>query len=65
MATKGKPEAKVTQKNKREPFYEETTFEIEERLTNKKKEYLQEAIADKNGVFNYVEDPIEYKRARK
>lgn len=38
---------------------------MEERLTNKKKEYLQEIIADKNGVFNYVEDPIEYKKARK
>ncbi|CDW72333.1 bzip transcription factor family protein [Stylonychia lemnae] len=36
-----------------------------EKLTNKKKEYLQEIIADRNGVFNYVKDPDEYKRARK
>lgn len=36
-----------------------------EKLTNKKKEYLQEAIADKNGLYNYVEDPQEYKKARK
>jgi len=34
-------------------------------LTNKKKEYLEEAIADKNGVYSYLEDPIEYKKARK
>lgn len=34
-------------------------------LTNKKKEYLQEIIEDKNGVFTYLEDPNEYKRARK
>jgi hypothetical protein len=36
-----------------------------EHLTNKKREYLEEQIADKNGVFTYLEDPQEYKRARK
>jgi hypothetical protein len=36
-----------------------------EKLTNKKKEYLQDAIIDKNGAYSYLEDPQEYKRARK
>jgi|DEB0MinimDraft_12_1074336.scaffolds.fasta_scaffold17267_2 hypothetical protein len=36
-----------------------------ERLTNKKREYLQDAIIDKNGAYNYLEDPQEYKKARK
>jgi hypothetical protein len=35
------------------------------RLTNKKKQYLQDAIHDKNGAYSYLEDPIEYKKARK
>jgi len=35
------------------------------RLTNKKKQYLQDAIFDKNGAYSYLEDPIEYKKARK
>jgi len=35
------------------------------RLTNKKREYLEEAIQDKNGIFCYEEDPKEYKKARK
>jgi len=39
--------------------------EIADALTNKKKEYLQEEILDKNGKFRYLEDPIEYKKARK
>jgi len=36
-----------------------------DRLTNKKKQYLQDAIVDKNGAYNYLEDPTEYKKARK
>lgn len=36
-----------------------------ENLTNKKKEYLQDAIIDKNGAYSYLEDPTEYKKARK
>jgi hypothetical protein len=40
------------------------TMDIE-RLTNKKKEYLQDAIHDKNGQYSYLEDPQEYKKARK
>ena len=36
-----------------------------DRLTNKKKEYLQDAIIDKNGAYSYLEDPLEYKKARK
>lgn len=35
------------------------------KLTNKKREYLQEEIHDKNGNFSYLVDPNEYKRARK
>jgi hypothetical protein len=35
------------------------------RLTNKKKEYLDQAIIDKNGAYLYEEDPLEYKKARK
>jgi hypothetical protein len=35
------------------------------RLTNKKKQYLQDAIFDKNGAYSFLEDPIEYKKARK
>lgn len=35
------------------------------RLTNKKREYLDQAIVDKNGEFLYDEDPQEYKKARK
>lgn len=40
------------------------TLDIE-KLTNKKKEYLQDAIIDKNGAYSYLEDPQEYKKARK
>jgi len=36
-----------------------------ERLTNKKKEYLMDQIVDKNGQYSYLEDPNEYKKARK
>jgi hypothetical protein len=36
-----------------------------DKLTNKKKEYLQDSIIDKNGAYNYLEDPNEYKKARK
>lgn len=36
-----------------------------DRLTNKKKEYLNDAIIDKNGAYSYLEDPLEYKKARK
>lgn len=35
------------------------------RLTNKKREYLEEVIFDKNGEYLYEEDPQEYKKARK
>lgn len=34
-------------------------------MTNKKKEYLQDAIIDKNGAYSYLDDPLEYKKARK
>lgn len=40
-------------------------MEMFTRLTNKKKEYLEEVIVDKNGAYQYEEDPNEYKRARK
>jgi hypothetical protein len=41
-----------------------TDLELE-KLTNKKKEYLQDAIIDKNGAYSYLDDPLEYKKARK
>ena len=45
---------------------EKNISEIElEKLTNKKKEYLQDAIIDKNGAYSYLDDPLEYKKARK
>ena len=44
---------------------QEYTYDHLGKLTNKKKEYLQEEIADRNGVFTFLEDPDEYKRARK
>lgn len=40
-------------------------MEMMMRLTNKKREYLEEAIQDKNGKFCYDQDPREYKKARK
>ena len=41
-----------------------SNFDIN-KLTNKKKQYLQNAIHDKNGAYTYLNDPIEYKKARK
>jgi len=41
-----------------------SNFDIN-KLTNKKKQYLQDAIVDKNGAYTYLDDPIEYKKARK
>ena len=35
------------------------------KLTNKKRQYLQDHINDKNGTYSYLEDPVEYKKARK
>ncbi|CDW72099.1 bzip transcription factor family protein [Stylonychia lemnae] len=43
----------------------DNTFEMVAKLTKKKQKYLQEVIQDKNGTFKYIDDPIEYKRARK
>lgn len=48
--------------SKKDDSYED---EDHDNLTNKKREYLQEAILDKTGVFSYLDDPREYKRARK
>lgn len=46
--------------------YDKNLTEAElEKLTNKKKEYLQDAIIDKNGAYSYLDDPLEYKKARK
>ena len=36
-----------------------------QKLTNKKREYLEEAIVDRNGEYQYDQDPLEYKKARK
>jgi len=41
-----------------------TNFDVN-KLTNKKKRYLQDAIVDKNGAYTYLDDPVEYKKARK
>ena len=35
------------------------------KLTSKKKQYLKEAIGDKNGAYSYLTDPSSYKKARK
>ena len=43
----------------------ESTIDEFQRLSNKKREYLEETIEDKNGRFAYDEDPNEYKKARK
>lgn len=56
------PKDKVSKKDKGKVTFQESTFD---RITNKKKEYLQEEIYDKNGQFSYLEDPVEYKKARK
>lgn len=34
-------------------------------LSKKKKQYIEQAIVDKTGVFSYVQDPNLYKKARK
>ena len=60
---KNAKESKVDTKSKKRS--EDGTYEQLQKLTNKKKEYLQEVIEDKNGLFTYEEDPQEYKRARK
>lgn len=43
----------------------DNTFEQVKRLSTKKQKYLKEVIEDKNGVFNYKDNPVEYKKARK
>ena len=35
------------------------------KLPNKKQTYQEEVIKDKNGEFKFVDDPVEYKKARK
>ena len=35
------------------------------KFTNKKQAYLEQIIKDKNGVYKYIDDPVEYKKARK
>ena len=34
-------------------------------LSKKKREYLEQAITDRSGAYNYAEDPTNYKKARK
>lgn len=36
-----------------------------DKLTSKKRQYLNDLIVDKTGMYNYLEDPTEYKKARK
>eukprot|EP00347_Sterkiella_histriomuscorum_P023779 403333418 len=44
---------------------DENTYDQFNKLTNKKQKYMKEIIQDKNGTFTYVENPQEYKKARK
>lgn len=41
------------------------TYDNMPKLTKKKEKYVQEVITDKNGTFNFIENPQEYKKARK
>ena len=34
-------------------------------LTKKKKEYMEQAIVDRSGAYDYAQDPQNYKKARK
>ena len=34
-------------------------------LSKKKKQYIEQKIEDKTGVFSYQDDPNQYKKARK
>ncbi len=34
-------------------------------LSKKKKEYLEQAIVDRSGAYEYADDPSNYKKARK
>ena len=34
-------------------------------LTKKKKQYLEQAIVDRSGAYDYAADPSNYKKARK
>jgi hypothetical protein len=55
----------VTFQQVNEESSDDCTLDQIQRLTNKKREYLDEAIEDRNGVYDYAEDPREYKKARK
>lgn len=35
------------------------------KLTSKKQQYLKDQIIDKNGAYSYLDDPNQYKKARK
>ena len=35
------------------------------KLTSKKQQYLKDQIVDKNGAYSYLDDPNQYKKARK
>lgn len=43
-----------------------TSFEATHNtLTKKKKQYMEQAIVDRSGAYDYAEDPQNYKKARK
>ncbi|TNV88205.1 hypothetical protein FGO68_gene9689 [Halteria grandinella] len=62
---KGKSSSSLRDNEESHVGKNESTVDQLARLTNKKREYLDQAIVDKNGEFNYEEDPQEYKKARK
>lgn len=55
----------MTEGNSNMNFDESSSGLNMDKLTNKKKQYLQDEIVDKNGQYSYLNDPIEYKKARK
>jgi len=46
-----KKKPKTNESSKSNKSSNESTVDAEAKLTNKEKEYIQEAILDKNGVF--------------
>jgi hypothetical protein len=55
--SKASKQAKSNEESSRKGSQNDTTMDEIRRLTNKKREYLEEAIFDKNGEYFYEEDP--------
>jgi hypothetical protein len=41
------------------------TYEADLKLTGKKRQYIETQLVDKNGEYDYLANPNEYKKARK